>query len=214
MRAVKVRNICIGEGRPKICVPIVGSTVEVIRSATKAAAESYADLVEWRADWFDSVFDIEAVKVVLAELRNSLGNMPLLFTIRSKGEGGEKEITYEQYEELLVEVAGTQLADMIDVEVFMNDTTADLIAELHKAGTVVVGSNHDFFSTPEKEEIIRRLCEMQKRGADIPKIAVMPQEKTDVMTLLAATLEMASQYAAGPIVTMSMSELGVSSRMC
>ena len=30
MNTVKVRNITIGEGRPKICVPIVGKTREEI----------------------------------------------------------------------------------------------------------------------------------------------------------------------------------------
>ena len=51
-------------------------------------------------------------------------------------------------------------------------------------------SNHDFFKTPSKEEIISRLCAMQEKGADIPKIAVMPQSKKDVLTLLSATNEM------------------------
>lgn len=214
MNPICVRNLMIGEGKPKICVPIVGKTEEEILKAAEAVCCSPAQLAEWRADWYEFVFDSVAVKAVLEKLREVLGDMPILFTFRSKNEGGETAITYEKYRELLVEVAKTQLADLMDVEVFMSEITADLITELHKAGTVVVGSNHDFSGTPEKEEIIRRLCEMQDMGADIPKIAVMPQSKIDVMTLLAATLEMTSQYAIGPIVTMSMSELGVISRMC
>lgn len=214
MNPICVRNLMIGEGKPKICVPIVGKTEEEILKAAEAVCCSPAQLAEWRADWFEFVFDDRAVKSVLEKIREILGDMPILFTFRSKKEGGETEITYERYRELLVEIAATQLADMIDVEVFMSDSTADLMTELHKAGAVVVGSNHDFSGTPEKDEIVRRLCEMQEKGADIPKIAVMPQLKIDVMTLLAATLEMASQYAIGPIVTMSMSALGVSSRMC
>lgn len=45
---------------------------------------------------------------------------------------------------------------------------------------------------------------MQELDADIPKIAVMPQNKKDVLTLLSATEEMASEYADRPIITMSM----------
>lgn len=51
-------------------------------------------------------------------------------------------------------------------------------------------------------------------GADIPKIAVMPQSAGDVLTLLSATEEMARCYADRPIITMSMSSQGVISRLC
>ena len=45
-------------------------------------------------------------------------------------------------------------------------------------------------------------------NADIPKIAVMPQNRKDVLTLLAATEEMATNYADRPIITMSMAGTG------
>ena len=68
----------------------------------------------------------------------------------------------------------------------------------------VVASNHDFHKTPAKSDIIYRLRKMQDMGADIPKIAVMPQNKRDVLTLLATTEEMVTDYADRPIITMSM----------
>ena len=49
---------------------------------------------------------------------------------------------------------------------------------------------------------------------DIPKIAVMPQNKADVLTLLAATEEMYRCYADRPLITMSMSATGVITRLC
>ena len=55
---------------------------------------------------------------------------------------------------------------------------------------------------------------MQDMGADIPKIAVMPQNKADVLTLLAATEEMYRCYADRPLITMSMSATGVITRLC
>ena len=55
---------------------------------------------------------------------------------------------------------------------------------------------------------------MQDLGADILKIAVMPTNKKDVLTLLAATEEMYSDYAERPIITMSMAGTGVISRLC
>ena len=55
---------------------------------------------------------------------------------------------------------------------------------------------------------------MQECGADIVKIAVMPQSKKDVLTLLLATEEMVREHAKCPVFTMSMSEVGVVSRIC
>lgn len=78
----------------------------------------------------------------------------------------------------------------------------------------VVASNHDFHKTPSQDEIVSRLCKMQELGADIPKIAVMPQNKKDVLTLLSATEEMVREHASRPIITMSMAGTGVISRLC
>ena len=65
MKAVEVRNIKIGEGIPKICVPIVGVTKEDIINEAKTFENIPVDVVEWRVDWFENVFDIEKVKDVL-----------------------------------------------------------------------------------------------------------------------------------------------------
>ena len=50
-------------------------------------------------------------------------------------------------------------------------------------------------------------------GADLPKVAVMPQSRTDVLELLAATAEMADQHPETPVITMSMGALGAVSRL-
>ena len=78
----------------------------------------------------------------------------------------------------------------------------------------MIASNHDFRKTPPKAELISRMRKMQELGADIPKIAVMPQSTEDVLTLLSATEEMRRCYADRPVITMSMAGTGVVSRMC
>ena len=50
---VEVRGVKIGEGVPKICVPIVGKTKEEILAAAKSFADVKMDVVEWRVDWLD-----------------------------------------------------------------------------------------------------------------------------------------------------------------
>ena len=82
MKTVKVGKIEIGAGKPKICVPIVGKTLEEIKAEAKSVKEAEADMVEWRADWFLDVSDSEKVIGVLKNLREILGETPLLFTFR------------------------------------------------------------------------------------------------------------------------------------
>ena len=53
MNTVKVRNIEIGAGIPKICVPIVGVTREEILAAAENIKSTKADVVEWRVDWYE-----------------------------------------------------------------------------------------------------------------------------------------------------------------
>lgn len=215
MNPVMVRNVRIGEGIPKICVPIVGVTKEDIIQEAKSFETIPVDVVEWRADWFEHVFDMEKVKDVLGELRVALKDVPLLFTFRTSKEGGEKAIEPEAYAALNKAAAETGCVDLVDVEAFTGDEVVrEIIEAVHKAGAKVVGSNHDFHKTPAQEEIVGRLRKMQELGADIPKIAVMPQDKRDVLTLLLATEEMTREYADRPIITMSMAGTGVISRLC
>jgi len=214
MNAVKVRNVVIGEGMPKICVPIVGVTKEAILDEARAITKLPADVVEWRIDWFEHVFDFDKLVDVLKDLREVLGDMPILMTFRTSKEGGEKAIEDEVYADINIKAAQTGYVDLVDVEVFTGDEIVKKIIDgAHAAGVKVVASNHDFFKTPDKDDIVGRLRKMQDLGADIPKIAVMPQNKKDVLTLLAATEEMANEYADRPIITMSMAGTGVISRL-
>ena len=214
MNTVKVRNLELGSGIPAVCIPNVGKTKEEILSLTEQYKSMSMDLMEWRVDWFEAVEDTQAVLDVLSGVREKLGDPPLLFTFRTKKEGGVHEMDTAAYVSLNKAVAATGLADLIDVEIFTGDEiVSDLISAIHASGTKVVASNHDFDKTPAKSDIVYRLRKMQDMGADIPKIAVMPKSKKDVLTLLAATEEMASDYADRPIITMSMSGLGSISRL-
>lgn len=211
---VEVRGIQFGEGKPKICVPLIGKNNLELMEEAKALKELKLDVVEWRIDHHQDVEDISKMEEALKELRNELGDMPLLVTFRSKKEGGEREVSVAYYAELNKAMAATGMADMIDVELFTGDEIVKEIVDFaHSKNVKVVMSNHDFFKTPAKEEIVSRLCKMQEMNADLPKIAVMPQTTEDVLTLLSATNEMVTKHADRPIITMSMAGMGVVSRL-
>ena len=118
---------------------------------------------------------------VLPQVLENLGDKPLLCTLRTQGEGGQARLSPEEYERRLVDL-------------------------LQTGGISVVLSKHDFHQTPPKEEIAATLRRMKALGADLPKYAVMPRTPGDVLALLAATWEASSEI--GPVITMSMGELG------
>ncbi|MDB6354569.1 type I 3-dehydroquinate dehydratase [Trichococcus sp. K1Tr] len=213
VKTVQVKDVVFNEGRPKICVPLVGKTKQEIIAEVKMLENVAFDLAELRIDFFEGVEHPEQVEALLTEI-NSLYKKPLLFTFRTKKEGGERELNLDNYFELNRFAIRSGLVDMIDLELFSSEEDViKLIAEANEKNVKVVLSSHDFFRTPPKEEIVARLVKMQELGADITKIAVMPQSEEDVLTLLAATLEMKKAKADRPCITMSMGKYGVISRL-
>jgi len=214
MNTISIKNKVIGEGIPKIIIPLMGKTEEQLFQELNEVKTLAPDIIEWRVDVYEHVENLEAVKQMLSELRRLVKYSLFLFTFRSHKEGGNKEISDRNYVELLQTVIRTKNIDLIDIELFTNDSAVkELVALAEENGIFVVMSNHDFHKTPKKEEIIYRLRKMQELGAHIPKIAVMPNSVQDVITLLDATNTMITKYANRPIITMSMAELGLISRL-
>ncbi len=110
-------------------------------------------------------------------------------------------------------VAKSGCADMIDLEFFEATKPEKEIRRFQRMGVRVIASHHDFDATPD-DRILRMLMEqMQQGGADVAKLAVMPQSADDVVRLLKLTNDMKQKYPTLPVVTMSMGALGVVSRM-
>lgn len=213
MKALIVKGLAIGEGSPKICVPLVGATRAALRDEARIAAGSGADLAELRIDRFDLVGELTEVRAAVREVAEIIAPRPLLFTFRTDREGGSRPITPTDYAALNEAACDSGLVDLIDVELFAEDAVRDdLIAYAHGKGVKVVVSNHDFQKTPAVEELVSRLVQAARTGGDLPKIAVMPRGPEDVLVLLDATLRARRKLPDTPIATMSMSELGTVSR--
>jgi len=213
-KTISVRGLTIGEGAPKICVSMVGKNLLELKEEATFLKTIDLDIVEWRVDFFEHVEVIEKVKQAFGEIRTILADTPLIFTFRSAKEGGEKELNPCYYFDLNRAIAETGLVDLIDIELFNNESDiTEFINAAHKNNVFVIISNHDFNRTPSKEEIVSRLRKAQELGGDLPKIAVMPTRAADVLTLMDATNTMYEHYADRPIITMSMSGRGVVSRI-
>lgn len=213
-RIVHVRDLILGAGIPKICIPVVAADIEELQKQTVHILENRPDLVEWRADYYAEVEKPGRLEEALTILRKQLGNTPILFTFRTKEEGGERSLLPEAYVRLNERAAETQMADLVDIEWNRGKELAQkLIHAVQVRGCRAVCSFHDFQKTPESEQLLRILCRMQEIGADITKAAVMPCSRRDVLRLLDVSIRMEEQYADRPYITMAMGRLGMITRM-
>lgn len=214
IKPVQVGNLEIGAGIPKICVPITGRTKEEILDQAREVAKAGPDLVEWRGDFYEDIMDYACVRELFIAIFDILGQIPLLFTFRTDREGGNRQISTEDYVNLNRMVSEIEEVAFIDVEVFMDcPKMRDLIQTIHKNGKVVIGSHHRFDLTPSRPDMISVLKTLEENGADIVKLAVMPKTEEDVRNLIQATSEAVCNELTHPAVTMSMGSLGVSSRI-
>lgn len=213
MKPLVIRELTLGTGRPKICVPLTGKTEEEILSQAEAAMKKEPDLLEWRVDFFEQVEKEEAIAGMCQKLGDKIGQIPLIFTFRSEKEGGNRQISLSDYVDLLKIAAKQPRTDLIDVELFMEQPLMSrVIRDLQQMGKKVIASNHHFEGTPKKEIMETILSQMEEAGADLRKLAVMPRNKEQVWDLLGATIQ-AADSGKKPVITMAMGQLGCASRI-
>ncbi len=213
-KKVKVRSTTIGGQNPLVCLPIVAKDMGELNDQAQELVLLNPDLLEWRIDGFTGVNDINACLEALKALRVKIDQIPLIFTCRIESEGGMQPISQESRLNLIIESMKTGLVDIVDIEICNDKAFIDSIIDAGKAyETRVILSYHDFEKTPPKDFIIEKLAKAQELGADIAKLAAMPKDHEDVLTLLHATVTARKSRLDIPIVTMSMAEEGVVSRI-
>ena len=197
-----------------VCVPVVAEQKEEIIAQVRHLAGEQVQMIEWRIDWFEAVDDTKQVLEVLRTLQKMCKSTLLLATYRSKKQGGEGSLSRESVANLLLALAESGDADLLDAEYFELEHVEELFQKLHESGALIVASHHNFDETPSIDEMSELLSRMQSSGADIVKLAVMPRRQTDVAELLLVTARFKEQFPDTPLITMSMGSMGVVSRIC
>lgn len=211
--SITIRNKEFTYGKTLICVSDTANDSSGVIGDAKKIVAAKADLIEWRLDCFDFIDDKDKVKETLTGLRQVLGDMPLILTFRTDKEGGNRSLSIDKYKETYLYIASLGLVDIYDVEMWIAAQDSSSFVEKLKAAGKVIFSKHDFNQTPSKEKIIDALIQMQEAGADIAKIALMPQSKEDVDALMEASIEVTEKNPKTPIITISMGEMGRESRI-
>lgn len=203
-----------GGALPAVCVPLVGRDADALLAEVAAVAGEPPDLLEWRVDCFAALSDTARVLDTAARIRQAAG-VPLLFTRRSQREGGQPIALDEPgVVDLYRAVCAKGAADLVDWEIASDPAHLAAVRDAARAtGVGLLLSFHDFDRTPPAAQLLERFRQAQALGADIAKVAVMPQRRSDVLALLQATLQ-ASDELRIPVAGMAMGALGAVSRLC
>lgn len=215
-KAIELNGLWAGKGRlPAICAPLVGRSREALLAEVKAVAAKGPDMLEWRVDFFDDIADTAEVVALARDIKKAAQGIALLFTRRSSREGGEKiALSEDQVFSLYRAVCADRQVDLVDYEMSNDAQQVQQLCELARRNAVkIILSFHDFQATPPLEVLCRRFGQAHQLGADVGKVAVMPQTMHDVLTLLSATLQSSRQLPI-PLVGISMGALGSVSRLC
>jgi 3-dehydroquinate dehydratase-1 len=133
--------------------------------------------------------------------------LPLLLTARHPDEGGDHHLSADQRRELLR--ANLDLATLIDIELRSALDMQDLIREAQTRGIGVIGSFHDFTSTPADEVLQGAIdCALQFKF-DAVKLATTLQSPAD----LARLIQLLPNASRRPLSLMGMGPLGPLSRL-
>ena len=162
-----------------------------------------ADIIEWRADFLPK----EAILQVAPAIFEKFAGRELLFTLRTRAEGGEIDLDSAEYVQIIKEVAQLYQPEYIDFEYFSHK---DVFEEMLDFPNLVL-SYHNFQETPEN--MMEILSELTSLTPKVVKVSVMAHTEQDVLDLMNFTRGFKTLNPEQEYVTISMGKVGKDSRI-
>lgn len=184
---------------------VVSVTPRNLEEAQQIDAHRFtdADLIEWRADFLEKD---EILKVAPAIFEKFAGR-ELLFTLRTKKEGGNIQLSDEEYVTLIKDVAHLYQPDYVDFEYFSHKEKFEEMLEFPN----LVLSYHNFNETPEN--MVEILSELTSLTPKAVKVSVMAHSEQDVLDLMNYTRGFKTLNPEQEFATISMGKVGKISRI-
>ncbi|HEW7098775.1 TPA: type I 3-dehydroquinate dehydratase [Streptococcus pneumoniae] len=186
----------------KLIVSVMPRSLEEAQ-ALDATRYLDADIIEWRADYLPK----EAILQVAPAIFEKFAGRELVFTLRTRSEGGEIDLSPEEYIHLIKEVAQFYQPDYIDFEYY---SYKDVFEEMMDFPNLVL-SYHNFQETPEN--MMEILSELTILNPKLVKVAVMAHTEQDVLDLMNYTRGFKTLNPEQEYVTISMGKVGKVSRI-
>ena len=186
----------------KLVVSIMPRTLEKAQQLDRSRYDG-ADVIEWRADFLDK---IEILTVAPAVFEKFAGR-EILFTLRTRGEGGQIDLTSEEYLAIIQDIQSIYHPDYIDFEFYSHREVFEQMLEFSN----LVLSYHNFQETPEN--MMEILSELTSLSPKLVKVSVMAHNEQEVLDLMNYTRGFKTLNPEQDYVTISMGKVGKISRL-
>lgn len=122
-RICKVKDILIGEGIPKVCVPVISDNHQAIITDLIRLKDLEIDLIELRIDYFKDLLNHQKLNELFKMIASLEIKQALILTYRSVKEGGLGNLSYEEYINLYSLALESGAFDIYDVELSSGTNT-------------------------------------------------------------------------------------------
>ena len=186
----------------KLVVSIMPRNIEEVQAIDVTRYED-ADIIEWRADFLAK----EAILQVAPAVFEKFAGRELLFTLRTRSEGGEIDLSSEEYVQIIKYVTQFYQPDYVDFEYYTHKDVFDQMLDFPN----LVLSYHNFQETPDN--MMEILSELTSLTPKVVKISVMAHTEQDVLDLMNYTRGFKTLNPEQDYVTISMGKIGKVSRI-
>jgi len=162
-----------------------------------------ADIIEWRADFLPK----DEILQVAPAIFEKFAGRELLFTLRTRAEGGEIDLSAQEYVQVIKDVTQLYQPEYVDFEYFGNKDVFDQMLDFPN----LVLSYHNFQETPEN--MMEILSELTILNPKVVKVSVMAHTEQDVLDLMNFTRGFKTLNPEQEYVTISMGKVGKVSRI-
>ena len=162
-----------------------------------------ADIIEWRADFLPK----EAILQVAPAIFEKFAGRELLFTLRTRAEGGEIDLDSAEYVQIIKDVAQLYQPEYLDFEYFGHKDVFEQMLDFPN----LVLSYHNFQETPDN--MMEILSELTSLTPKVVKVSVMAHTAQDVLDLMNFTRGFKTLNPEQEYVTISMGKVGKVSRI-
>lgn len=186
----------------KLVVSIMPRTLEEAQQLDRSRYDG-ADVIEWRADFLDK----NEILTVAPAVFEKFAGREILFTLRTRGEGGQIDLTSEEYLAIIQDIQSIYHPDYIDFEFYSHREVFEQMLEFSN----LVLSYHNFQETPEN--MMEILSELTSLSPKLVKVSVMAHNEQEVLDLMNYTCGFKTLNPEQDYVTISMGKVGKISRL-
>ncbi len=204
-----IGDVVLGQAPVKILSSVCAKTKEEMIEQALAVEASCADIIEWRADWFED--DANWQDAVRA-MRKAV-TKPVLYTFRTRAEGGVRTepISDASWRKKVREAIESGLFEAVDIE-YERHRSEDLVNAARASGVTSILSWHSFVPSYTEIDFYDRLLDMSKTEADVLKLVAMPDHPAYVADFCEQVAS-ASREINQPVIAMCMGKTGSITRI-